>query len=278
MLCSPRRCLAALVMLVCLPITVNQAAAQWTARFPGGESVAFPVDDGRYFVTVALPGQDAGAGRLLTDGRPGEATPHLDPVSRLVIFRSAGPAAPPLAMRAATPPGDGFPVEVRGGARGTTAGWVRQVGGKVLPLALLKIDYQGKAPAPGQPLLDVSGRLVAVAYESSGERSGYALPVEVVHRALDGIKRDGRVLRARLGLSLKPGAPVPQVLRVLEGSPAGRAGVKVSDVLLEVGGRKVGDYADAVNAFYFLRPAVTVRIKVRRGDGEVVLVVTPEAE
>ena len=47
------------------------------------------------------------------------------------------------------------------------------------------------------------------------------------------------------------------------------------DVLVEVGGLKVADYGDAVNAFFLLRPGMQTRFKVKRGGAEKVMELTP---
>jgi S1-C subfamily serine protease len=78
-------------------------------------------------------------------------------------------------------------------------------------------------------------------------------------------------------LILRPDAAVPQVTRVQAGSPAAKAGVVPGDVLLEVGPRRLADYADAVNAFYFLRPGVGTPLRLKRGNQELQLTLTPEA-
>jgi len=45
--------------------------------------------------------------------------------------------------------------------------------------------------------------------------------------------------------------------------------------LLEVGNRRLSDYADAVNAFYYLRPGVTTPVRVKRSAQEISINVTP---
>ena len=85
-------------------------------------------------------------------------------------------------------------------------------------------------------------------------------------------------MRAKLGLTLQPSPKEARIKRVLEDSPASKSGVKPDDVLLEIGGRTVSDYADAVNAFYFLRPEVTVRMKVRRGVENLEFRITPDPQ
>ncbi|MDB6078924.1 MAG: peptidase and chymotrypsin/Hap [Akkermansiaceae bacterium] len=244
-------------------------------------AVAIPVEDGRHFVTVAVPGVDPDKAALQSgDGASsdGAAKVFVDPVSRLVVFKVEGAAAAgAMSLRSPAPLGAGFSLQGPGGLRGTTLDWVKQVDGKILPLALLKVHYGGRPPAPGTPLLDGSGNLVAIAYTAAGESDGYALPAEVAKHVVEAVIRDGAVAKARLGLTLLPSNAKPQIARVLVDSPASRAGLQVGDVLSEIGGRRIGDYADAVNAFYFLRPASTVSIKLLRAGQPVAVSLTPES-
>lgn len=277
----PRCCIAALAA-----VWAGVASAEsWTARFPGSPvitAVAIPVEDGRHFVTVAIPGVDPTKAALQqTDGEGtgpgGAARIFVDPVSRLVVFRIEGAAAPgAMSLRSSAPLGAGFSLQIPGGLRGTTLDWVKQVDGKILPLALLKVHYSGRPPSPGTPLLDGSGNLVAIAYTTAGETDGYALPAEVAKHVVESVVRDGSVEKARLGLTLLPSNPKPEIARILADSPASRSGLQVGDVLSEIGGRRIGDYADAVNAFYFLKPASTVSIKLLRAGQPVMVSLTPE--
>jgi serine protease Do len=238
-------------------------------------SGAFVVGDGRHVMAVALSGARAERGQLLADKRLLPAEVILDPVSRLVVFRLSGPPgrAMPLMTNISLP--TGAVVKTAGGIEGKCAGWVKHVDGKILPLALLKIDYTTKVPKPGTPLMDVTGNVVAVAHQPTGGQSGYAIPSEVVKHVLDDVQRGGHVSRGWIGLSLRPDAKAPQVTRVHEGSPSALAGVKAGDVLLQVGPRRLSEYADAVNAFFFLRPGVATSMILKRGDQEVVLSLTP---
>jgi len=51
--------------------------------------------------------------------------------------------------------------------------------------------------------------------------------------------------------------------------------LKAGDVLVEVGGLRIADYGDAVNAFFLLRPGKTTRVKVKRESAEKVLEMVP---
>lgn len=275
----PLRCLPALGVAWSLCTAHVRAEAPWSAVFPSvegqAESGAFVVGDGRHVVAVAHSGARAENGQLLSDERPLPAEVFLDPVSRLVVFRLSGPPGRvvPLVADASLPPG--VIVKMPTGRQGKTAGWVKQIEGKILPIALLKIDYSSEVPPPGTPLSDAAGNVVAVAHQSAGSQSGYAIPAAVVKRVVEDIQRGGHVSRGWIGLSLRPEAAAPQVTKVQPGSPAAQAGVKTGDVLLEIGPRRLGEYADAVNAFFFLRPGVATPVKLKRGDQELVLSLTP---
>jgi len=254
-------------------------AESWSAIFPGTSesSVAFPVGDGRHFVSIALPGSNPEQGKLQGDGAISSkaAKVFVDPVSRIVLFSIDGPAVMVVNLRSAAPLGAGFSLHGPSGSGASTLEWVRQIDGKVLPLSLIKVRYAGEVPRSGTPLLDGTGNLAAIAYTPAGGKDGYAVPVEVVKHVVDGVMNNGAVEKARLGLTLLPSNKSPQVTRVLDDSPASKSGIRVGDVLSEVGGRPVSDYAEAVNAFYFLSPDKTVQIKLAREGKEVAVSLTP---
>lgn len=270
------RCLTALVAILSWTVQAAWADAGWTATFPSGDgpedSVAFAVGDGRHLVAVAVSGMDAGKGRLKLEGRELPAEVFVDPVSRLVVFRMAGPPGKAMPLMASSATGE----SVRfGGGTGRVTGMVKQIDGKILPLCLLKVGYDGEAPSPGTPLTNSVGAVIGVAHQTIGPKEGYALPVEVVRRVLDDVQAGGRVQRGWIGLKLQPAAAMAQVTGIQAGSPSEKSGVKSGDILVQVGHRRVGDYADAVNAFYFLRPGTVTPLRVRRGNQEIVLSVTP---
>jgi hypothetical protein len=269
----------ALVATWLISAAAVHSQASWDAVFPGpgGESgsVAFPVGDGRFFAAVALSEMQAEDGRLRASGRELPAEVFVDPVSRLVVFHVSGPGERALPLAASASKIVGADLQVRGGGSAKATGWVKQLNGKMLPLSLLKVEYASGVPRAGTPLADSSGAVVAIAHQTLGARSGYALPVDVVKRVLEDIQGAGRVSRGWIGLKLLPQSPVPQVTKVQEGSPSAAAGMKSGDVLLEVGSRRLSDYADAVNAFYYLRPGVSTPVRVKRGGQEISVSVTP---
>ncbi len=237
-----------------------------------GEASAFILQGGREAVTLGVAGKDLQKAGLIGATAP-VADTVSDPVSRLVVFQARGVFGSGLPLAAAAP-GGGVLRDVSGDGVFRIRDRVEQVGGRYLPFTLLRLTSAGSPPRPGTPLLDAGGRVAAVAHQPAGERTFYALPVEVVSRVLEDA-RDGEVSKVWLGLVLSPESRSTKVERVVEGSPAAQAGLRAGDVLQEMGGRRLDDYGDAVNAFYLLRPDRKIRVKVRRGAGDVVLELTP---
>ena len=280
MTCSSWRCLTALVAIWCISAVAGAAESTCAASFPGSagevQAVAFGVGDGRHYISVALPEVQADGGKLRAGGRVLPADVFVDPVSRLVVFRVEGPPGQALPLAAKSGVSAGTKLQLLGGGGAQTSGWIKQINGKMLPLSLLKVDYTNAAPPTGSPLLDSHGAVVAVAFQASAAKSGYAIPAEVVKRVVEDVQGSGKVSRGWIGVKLLPQSATPQVTRVQENSPSARAGIQAGDVLLTVGSRPLADYADAVNAFYFLRPGVPSAMKVKRGEKEISVSVTPE--
>jgi len=270
----------ALVAVWCISAVADAAESTCAASFPGSsgevQAVAFAVGDGRHYVSVALPEVQADGGKLRAGGRVLPADVFVDPVSRLVVFRTEGAPGQALALAAKGGLGVGTKLRLLSGAGVQATGWIKQINGKMLPLSLLKVDYTNSPPATGSPLLDADGAVAAVAFQSSGQKTGYAIPAEVVKRVVEDVQGSGKVSRGWIGVKLLPQSATPKVTTVQAGSPSARAGIQAGDVLLTVGARPLADYADAVNAFYFLKPGVPSSMKVKRGEKEISVSVTPE--
>ncbi|MBC7981294.1 MAG: serine protease [Armatimonadetes bacterium] len=203
-----------------------------------------------------------------------------DPVSRLGFIQAEGNVAP-KAMEWVDEVGPSSTatlsvIEVGGSAKCRTTGWVKQVGGKILPFALLRVSFTLTVPPPGTPLLDEAGRVVAIVFQGAGTgNTGYAIPAEAVHRVRRDVSSDGRLIRGWLGLALRAESQIPLISRVLPDSPAALAGIKSNDVLLSIGSRQITDYADAANAFFYLIPGQPVNVKLLRGVEPLEFMLTP---
>lgn len=263
-------------VVVCRGQAVN-VAPRWQVTYPAAangrpsESTAVPVSGESDLVAVVLSGADAARPQMRVGNReiPARMIGH-DPVSRLGFYKVEGAMAPRatawlenaggadgMNLKALAPDG---PVKCR------TNGWVKQVGGKILPLALLRVNFEKPVPPPGTPLVDDGGRVAGIVFQAAGgANTGYAIPAEAVHRVRRDVYSSGKLVRGWLGLALLAENQAPQIVRVLAGSPAAKAGVMPNDVLLTVGSRRISDYADAANAFFYLVPGEPVKVRVMRG-------------
>jgi S1-C subfamily serine protease len=104
----------------------------------------------------------------------------------------------------------------------------------------------------GGALADSRGRVVGINTAIAGVGLGLAVPInEATQRVIAGLMSDGRVRRAYLGIAGGP-RPVPpharaatgsttcvEVVEVVEGGPADRAGIRPEDLILSVSGTRI---------------------------------------
>lgn len=260
---------------------------RFTVSFPTREegadaltAVAVACGDGSMLVAVALHDADISKTVVRLDGRPVPAKfAGYDPVSRLCFFKRmpANPAIP-MVWLAKIPEKPG--TELRsGGVTGKTQGWVKRIGGKVLPLALMKVEFEGKPPVAGAPLVDAQGRVAAVFFQQSEEAGcGYAIPAEAVQRVLRDVEKGRPPSRGYLGVALKVQNEQPQIVRVFADSPAADAGIRQHDMISRIGSRSIVDYADVANAFFYLVPGQPVDVTVKRDAEHLDFTLVPAAE
>jgi serine protease Do len=115
----------------------------------------------------------------------------------------------------------------------------------------------------GGPLLNVKGEIIGInsAIFSTSEEGAwlgisFAIPSNVARRALESVLKTGRIVRGYLGVTMVdiknitpetvralhlPDAAGVVVAKVLPGSPAEKAGLKVGDVIRRFNGRPVPD-------------------------------------
>jgi serine protease Do len=207
----------------------------------------------------------SGAGRVLasfTDGRELALRPvGADPLSDLAVLRADEPAP------AAAPLGDAADLRVgqlvvaignpHGFESSVTAGVVSALGRSLPTRAggtmrvvddVIQTDAALNPGNSGGALVDGRGRVVGINTAVAGVGLGLAVPINATTRQIVAtLMRDGRVRRAWIGIA--GGArPLPpaiaaalgrergvEVVEVIEGSPAARAGVRPEDLVVAVG-------------------------------------------
>ncbi len=134
----------------------------------------------------------------------------------------------------------------------------------------------------GGPLLNVNGEVVGInsAVNAAGQGIGFAIPVNLVKRLIPDLKKNGRVDRAWIGVSIDKVDPEiakglglessrgALVSSVAERSPAYKAGLKPGDVITKFDGKVVDDASDLPLLTGHAGVGRTVPIELIR-DGEV---------
>jgi len=152
---------------------------------------------------------------------------------------------------------------------GAVAGeWRSWRGGRID--RLIRLDgglYPGYA---GAPVADAMGQVIGVASNALSRHHGVVLPVATVDRVLDQLLAHGRVRQGYLGIAAQPvratldGAAVDGLLisSLADDGPAARAGLRVSDVIVKIG----GEPAISIDALRdLLQVGAQVRVLVSRG-------------
>lgn len=144
----------------------------------------------------------------------------------------------------------------------------------------------------GGALVDVNGHLMGIntaIYSRSGGSMGigFAIPMSTARLVLEGIVKDGVVTRGWIGV--EPADLSPELMEtfgvkarkgvlitgVLQNGPAAQAGMRPGDVVVQVGGKDVGNVSELLSTVAGLRPGTATQFKVQRRDQSAEMTVTP---
>src|SRR4051794_4347630 len=237
----------------------------------GGGSAFVLAPDG-YLVTSAHVVEHGGSGRAsFVDGRDERfSVVGADPLSDLAVLRVEGRDLATATL------GDADELQVgqlvvaignpHGYAGSVTAGVVSALGRSLPTRAsrragvvenVIQTDAALNPGNSGGALVDGRGRVVGVNTAVAGVGLGLAVPVNgATRRIVAALMRDGRVRRAYLGIA-GGSRPMPpraaarlgreraiEVVEVVSGSPAERAGVRAEDLIIALDGAPLGDVGD----------------------------------
>lgn len=233
-----------------------------------GSAVVFTAD-GFLITNAHVVGHAAGGTATFSDGSTAPfQVVGADPLSDLAVLRATAPTPESAELGEA----DGLKVgqlvvavgSPLGLAGSVTAGVVSALG-RSLPVGehrivedVIQTDAALNPGNSGGALADHRARVVGINTAVAGAGLGLAVPVNATtRRIVSTLMRDGRVRRAYLGVAVVP-APVAPVWRpklggramglrvgsVVPGGPADRAGLRMGDLLLTVGGHEVATAQD----------------------------------
>jgi serine protease Do len=134
----------------------------------------------------------------------------------------------------------------------------------------------------GGPLVNMQGEVVGIntAIVAGGSGIGFAIPSNMARKIYTELSTKGRVTRGWLGVSIQPltsdlansfGAKDTKgvlVSDVVPDSPAGKAGLKPGDILLEFEGKRTEAPADLQRAVGLASPGQEAKVRVWRDGNE----------
>jgi S1-C subfamily serine protease len=144
----------------------------------------------------------------------------------------------------------------------------------------------------GGALLDSKGRVIGVntAIIAGANATGFAVPINTAKRVIPDLMREGRVVRGYLGLagqtvpfpkaaSARYGIAVPagiQIVQIVPGGPAEKAGLRAGDVILSVDGKD----APSVDSIHRILDRSSIgrpsKLRVLRHGEVIAAQITPE--
>ncbi len=159
---------------------------------------------------------------------------------------------------------------------------------------LIQTDVAVNPGNSGGPLINLRGEVIGInsqIYSRTGAYVGisFAIPINEVHRIVEQLKANGKVIRGYIGVSLGmvtkevadslglSSASGAVVLKVEPKTPAEKAGIKVGDIILNINGTKVDNPGDVRRLVGEVLPDKTLNVKVwRKGKTVDVLITVAE--
>jgi serine protease DegQ len=171
----------------------------------------------------------------------------------------------------------------RGDGPRATFGIVSSVGGPVRtrrgprPERYIQTDASPYPGLSGGPLVNVHGRVVGIMVAGWGRGAAFAVPADLAWRVAGTLQERGTMKRGYLGILSQPvrlpNGVTPDlnqkggllVVGVEDGSPAGRGGLMVGDIVATLDGRPVEDTDDLLLLLSGDRVGRAVPVRVIRG-------------
>jgi S1-C subfamily serine protease len=271
---------------------------------PAGAGSAVALTPDGFLITsahvVAGPGRQGRAS--FVDGRELNFTVvGVDRLSDLAVLRAEGNGLTPATLGDAERLRVGQLVVAIGNPNGfagsVTAGVVSALG-RSLPARsgrsvryidnVIQTDAALNPGNSGGALVDSTASLVGINTAVAGVGLGLAVPINTATRQIvAALMREGRVRRAYVGIGGGP-RPLPpnararlgraaavEIVQVVPGGPAQRAGLLAEDLIVEIGGHPVESVEDLQRAMTSEAIGQPVPVRVVRGDRDLELELRP---
>jgi S1-C subfamily serine protease len=264
-------------------------------RMPVGAGSAVALTPDGFLLTSAhvVAGPGRGGRASFVDGRElSFEIVGIDRLSDLAVLRTDGAGLVPATLGEAERLQVGQLVVAIGNPHGfagsVTAGVVSALGRSLPARAgrtmryidnVIQTDAALNPGNSGGALVDSGAQVVGVNTAVAGIGLGLAVPINFATRQIIGaLMRDGRVRRAYIGIAGGP-RPLPphararlargeavEVVEVVTGGPADRAGLRAEDMIVELGGQDVERVDDVQRMMTEAAIGQPMPVRILRGD------------
>ncbi|MDX6607443.1 MAG: hypothetical protein QOD14_1983 [Solirubrobacterales bacterium] len=267
-------------------------------RAEGAGSGVTISSDGYMLTSAHVVAGDNGVTASFSDGRElGAEVIGADPLSDLAVVRAEARDFTPAQLGDADELRVGQLVVAIGspmGLAGTVTAGVVSALGRSLPTRagsagrlvenVIQTDAALNPGNSGGALADGLGRLVGINTAVAGIGLGLAVPInDATRKIISALMKEGRVRRAYIGI-VGGSRPLPpriasrlerdkgiEVVEVVSGSPAARAGLRPEDLIVAADGEPLGDVGDLQRLMVAERIGQRVEVDVVR-DGDLLKV------
>jgi serine protease Do len=240
---------------------------------------SFSVGGASEDIVVTAGDQRFPATRLVADSRAGIALLKVA-AERPVRFLKFGKSAE---LTVASPiVTAGYPLDLPlSPSFGLVAGFATGFEGRYFATRHIRANVPVQRGQGGSPVLNMRGEVVGVLISVVEENSGiFALPIEAAAKVLHDFRTYGRVRQGWMGVDVRmietpEDGSTARVRTLHEDGPGFKGGLRAGDVLIEVGGWKITNPEDVLNAAFFITSTEPVKVRVSRGGSKHLLTLTP---
>lgn len=164
---------------------------------------------------------------------------------------------------------------------GLVAGFASGFDGRYFATRHIRANVPVQRGQGGSPVLNMRGEAVGVLISVVEQNSGiFALPIEAAAKVLHDFRTYGRVRQGWMGVDVRmieapEDGSTARVRTLYEDGPGYKGGLRAGDVLIEVGGWKIANPEDVLNAAFFMTSTEPVKVRVSRAGRKHLLTLTP---
>jgi serine protease Do len=230
-------------------------------------------------IVVSIGDEKFSANRLVADERCGLAVLKIEADKPLPFLKSGSSAALALAAPVVVL---GYPLDLPlSPSFGIVAGFDIGFQGRYFATRHIRASAPAQKGQGGSPIVNFKGETVGVLISTLEGGSGlFALPIEAADKILHDFRNHGHIRRGWLGAGVRiTDAPehdsTARIRNLITDGPGHKGGLRVGDVLLQMGAWKITNPEDVLNAAFYLTASDPVKVRISRAGHIHDLNITP---